>query len=617
MDCKTSGIHNLFSADESNIKFRDLKLQDIFHQFILMPVEKHLERKAVKNMVSYEKQFRKICQNLKLHLGSNVVEEDILKGIEFVMKRDYRKQFNSDKIQLFVPTIFLSKFPEVYQYDEYIKNIGELKVIQDINELEEKLENEIDPEKKERMSQRLAKEQQKFQSNRVYIDMRTLDEKEKAMVKSLQSVRGERAEKKMFKSLQKYFSKTNEEVLVLKSFDCLKSWPERNMKPVEKDFILFNLTKRYIMPLEVKANFSIKSLEKAGKQIEDAIKLINEWAGGDLTEDSGWEFHPATYFECDIPDIDRVFCTNCIPHVIYGEAYDEQVEKMLHEIPSKAQENYQEAKREFIKICGYFIFFLALEPIIRPSRLTQKVSETVFKPGKAEIIEMYRCWTPDQLPLLKSRILKVLFMAAPSTGKTTLMVRKALYCFQEGQNVVFIIPFGYQNKIRTLLALKMAYEWEKLNVENPWSNKFQVISIKTKWYSKGSYNILKIDYDHLQEVIESNRDAAIFADELSVYNLSELRSLLNIVKDRSKANSDRCTWLAITVMRQSKISPEQVQVQFEKNEFYVPKLSNPIRNSSAVVEYAYPSIKGFLRIQIDSLIQLVHFCLSFRSKISN
>ena len=110
MDCKNSGIHNLFSADGSNIRFRDLKLQDIFHQFILMPLGKHLERKAVKNMVPYEKQFRKICLNLKLHLGSNVVESDILKGIESVMKRDYEKHFNSNRIQLFVPAIFLSNF---------------------------------------------------------------------------------------------------------------------------------------------------------------------------------------------------------------------------------------------------------------------------------------------------------------------------------------------------------------------------------------------------------------------------------------------------------------------------------------------------------------------------
>jgi hypothetical protein len=540
-------------------------------------------------MDPYEKQFRKICQNLKLHLGSNVVERDILKVIESVMKRDYDKQLNSDRIQLLVPAIFLSKFPEVYQYDEYIKNIGELKVILDIKELEDKLENETDLDKKERMSQRLAKEQQKFQSNKVYTEIKTLEEKEKEMVKCLQSVKGERAEKKMYKSLQKYFSKNNEEVLVLNSFGCMKSWSERNIHPVEKDFILINLTKRYIMPLEVKANFSTKSLEKATKQIEDAMKLINEWVGGDLTEDSGWKFFPVTYFECNIPDVDRAFCAECIPFVIYGDAFDEQVEKMLHDIPSNTQGNYQDARREFIKICKYFLFFVAFEPIITPSRLVQKASEVVCKAGKAEVIEMWRCWTPDQFPLLKGIILKVLFVAAPSTGKTTLMDRKALYCFQGGQNVVFIIPFGYQNKIRTLLALKMAYEWEKLNMENQGSNKFQVISIKTKWYPKSSYKILTVNYDHLQEVIESNRDAAIFADELSVYDKVELQSLLQI----SSLNSEKCIWLAITGIRQSKIGPKKIQAEFEKHGFYVPKLTNPIRNSSAVVKYAYPSIKGF------------------------
>ena len=175
------------------------------------------------------------------------------------------------------------------------------------------------------------------------------------------------------------------------------------------------------------------------------------------------------------------------------------------------------------------------------------------------------------------------------------MDKKALYCFQEGQNVVFIIPFGYQNKIKTLLALKMAHEWDKLNQENQGSNKFEVISIKTKWYPQSSYKILTVDYDHLQEVIERNRDAAIFADELSVYNKVELQSLLNI----ATSTSNRCIWLAITGIRQSKIGPKKIQAEFEKHDFYVPKLSNPIRNSSAVVEFAYPTIKGkpeYLRI---------------------
>ena len=349
------------------------------------------------------------------------------------------------------------------------------------------------------------------------------------------------------------------------------------------------------MPLEGKANFNIKSLQKAIKQIEDAKKLINEWAGGDLTEDSGWKFFPAIYFECNIPGLNRVICTECMQYVIYGDAFDEQVEKMLHEIPGNAQGFHQQARRQFIKICQYFLFFVAFEPITTPSRLTKKVSTSIDKAGAAEVIDMWRCWTPYQFPLLKGRILKVLFIAAPSTGKTTLMDRKALYCFKEGQNVIFIIPFGYQNKIRTLLALKMAHEWDKLNQENQGSNKFEVISIKTKWYPKSSYKILTVDYDHLQEVIESNRDAAIFADELSVYNRVELKSLLNM----ATSTSNRCIWLAITGIRQSKIGPKKIQAEFEKHDFYVPKLSNPIRNSSAVVEFAYPTIKGkpeYLRI---------------------
>ena len=56
----------------------------------------------------------------------------------------------------------------------------------------------------------------------------------------------------------------------------------------------------------------------------------------------------------------------------------------------------------------------------------------VQKAGSAKIIEMYRCWTPNQLPLLKGNILRVLFMTAPSTGKTAIMEDKALKCFEQG-----------------------------------------------------------------------------------------------------------------------------------------------------------------------------------------
>ena len=47
-------------------------------------------------------------------------------------------------------------------------------------------------------------------------------------------------------------------------------------------------------------------------------------------------------------------------------------------------------------------------------------------------------------------------------------------------------------------------------------------------------------------------------------------------------------------MRQNKVTPEEIQSEFEKKGFYIPELLNPLRNSSAIVESAYPNIKGML-----------------------
>ena len=155
MTCMDLGNH--FSENQ-NIEFRTENLHQMFTGFIN---EEYHPEKAKRFMIKYERQFRKICQNLHLHMGSSTIETDIFKGMESVMKRDFEEDLNSEKIQIFVPMIFLSKFPEVIQYDNYIKQIGELKLIQDINEISVKLENELDTEKKERLAQRLKDSQEK------------------------------------------------------------------------------------------------------------------------------------------------------------------------------------------------------------------------------------------------------------------------------------------------------------------------------------------------------------------------------------------------------------------------------------------------------------------------
>ena len=105
-------------------------------------------------------------------------------------------------------------------------------------------------------------------------------------------------------------------------------------------------------------------------------------------------------------------------------------------VPANARRNQEKARKQFIKVAEFFLFFASFDVITTPSQLKSKVSKMVQKAGSAKIIEMYRCWTPNQLPLLKGNILRVLFMTAPSTGKTAIMEGKALKCFEEGNLVL-------------------------------------------------------------------------------------------------------------------------------------------------------------------------------------
>ena len=169
---------------EKSIKFRSQgTLKEIFEDFI----DKDFDpEKSKRKMITHEPQFRKICQNLKLHLGSDNIETNIFKGVKAVSKRDFEKELKSGNINIFVPKVFLSKFSHVYEYDAFIKKIDELKVIQDINELKVKIESERDLGKKERMCQKLQENEEKMRNNEFYKELRKLSNDEIQMVKSLQ-----------------------------------------------------------------------------------------------------------------------------------------------------------------------------------------------------------------------------------------------------------------------------------------------------------------------------------------------------------------------------------------------------------------------------------------------
>ena len=88
------------------------------------------------------------------------------------------------------------------------------------------------------------------------------------------------------------------------------------------------------MPLEVKATYHKEALKKALKQIRGAVEFIDEWVGGDLTEECGWRYIPAICFDSQIENIEEKICAESIKFILHGDKIDEQVKKMFEGIPT-------------------------------------------------------------------------------------------------------------------------------------------------------------------------------------------------------------------------------------------------------------------------------------------
>lgn len=199
---------------------------------------------------------------------------------------------------------------------------------------------------------------------------------------------------------------------------------------------------------------------------------------------------------------------------------------------------------------------------------------------------MWRCWTPDQLPLLKSDLAKVLFLSAPSTGKTTLMEAKAFQCLEKGMDVLFLLPFGIANQVKSLLTLKMEQKWKDLKAKHLWKSNFHICSVKRNT----TYNSILADYDHMKELTQTEAfvNAAIFIDELNIMGNDDLQALTEIVI----MCCHRTIWLAITFINTRSVPMKTVKSVFDERNFHIPELVHPIRNSKGIVQFAYPSIKG-------------------------
>ena len=314
------------------------------------------------------------------------------------------------------------------------------------------------------------------------LELLNIFRKIEALNGKISNVNGERAEKKVYKYLQKCIK--DKETVIVNNFKIM-TVPNQaeidNDKPaqeVEKDFVIFHLKKRAIISMEIKYKYTGKTLDKAIQQTKNCKDLILKWCKGELLKENGWKFFSVPCFDQISDDQKPLFCQECSKFVIIGDEFGQKFPRILEDIPEPLSGTEAKAREEFKGIVKILLFLASAEPVITPRRITPEVVKMVEKAGTEENILFWNsllfykiffkmfCWTPLQLSFLKDQSLKnVIFTSPPSCGKTVLKKAKVKYFGQEkGEDVVFLVPC-YQGK-QTLLFHHLKKEFGSLNNEH-------------------------------------------------------------------------------------------------------------------------------------------------------
>ena len=253
------------------------------HSFIsTLNVDGKPLEERLKSMDSSDKRLRNIKKGLRVLMGGGkTIVDDLVEVTDEVFKRDFQPFYDlgesDEKVQAFVPDYFLTKS---------FNNLSPGKEDERVHQIEEYIKKNPDEEYK------FVKILEKIKTE-------------------TQVIKGDRPEMHLFDALKDYCSSRNEICLVFHGqnlYDIdITMHREKAPKMSEKDFIILNLTYRYVMIIEVKNTYGGKNVAKAEKQLTGARESFQAWFGADL--DQSWSI------------ILIVYCTKAIDNMTPSNAY--------------------------------------------------------------------------------------------------------------------------------------------------------------------------------------------------------------------------------------------------------------------------------------------------------
>ena len=366
-----------------------------------------------------DENLQKITANLIGWLMGNNVNIDakeIQKAIDFLFERDHQifLKLLSEKIEVgkfgpvFVPAVFFSKIPDVLDPDDFQRrriqaqgnSTGTLPWT--FSESADKLK------------------WISINGNPVPRDY-----------KASGQLQGDLAERKVYRALQDYFDKTKDACLVIHSHSFLY-----NQNFEEKDFIILNLTKGYVMVIEVKA--SNNGFPKAKQQLKDGKERVQAVFNSVENMSDDWQYVGVCY-------IDAGDCTSTHDFVINGiddldfQSIESKIAKSRNQVWLCNQHI-----SEFVGVAKVLLFQAQGHPQAPLTRQKQieKIDQELDLASAPENIFF---WTPEQLSIVQAMHMDWMFlMGYYGCGKTILLIERAKHTHQE--ETLFHEPRDYSLK---------------------------------------------------------------------------------------------------------------------------------------------------------------------------
>ena len=380
----------------------------------------------------------------------------------------------------------------------------------------------------------------------------------------------DRAEKAIIDGFQDYFQKKHHDEDVFLLFRQYIPGIDYVAKKYERDAVMINLTRGYILNMEAKSTLrDFKGLQ----QLQRTLEILNNYFNGNLEKEwtiitllYGSKIHE--YFPC---------CDICKPYVLKEEDdFQEKLQNILRNEDTKDASYTQD------------FYFLVKELLPAEVKIADTLTNTfnmntallsvssrnIKEGGKAENVAF---WSPSQanIALKCLDLLRVLFKSGWSTGKTILMMDCAKKLLDIGQPVLFVINDHY----RTSTLVKNKRRFNKLPL---------LLQMKLEEYFKDYGQLIKIvsveqlEFEQLPEFVEEYKGYNIFIDEMrfdrSVDGHDE-KVYCNLKKVHN-AVQYKHFWIAITVYEGKDVVFDTAKLRF----FYHFPLELSLRNSYQITK---------------------------------